>query len=354
MKDQSRSLSALKLAEITGSRLVGPDVWIHGVSGADSAGEGEVTMAVNSRALRQVLEGPAAAVVLPESLEASVKGQRTALISPNPRLAFASVLAHFAPPSDVPDGVSDKAVIAESVTMGEGVSIGPFAVVNGDVDIGRGTVVYPGVYIGSGVSIGEDCILYPNVSILSRCVIGNRVTIHASSVIGADGFGYVTDSDRHHKVPHIGIVVVEDDVEIGANSCVDRATVGETRVGCDSKLDNLVQVAHNASLGRGVIIAGLSGVGGSTILGDRVILAAMTGASDHCDIREGAVVLGQAAVQGRVKEGLQVSGVPARDHRLEMRSKLALRNLPETVEEVKDLRARLAEVEKLLKNLQRS
>jgi len=228
--------------------------------------------------------------------------------------------------------------------LGKDVAIGANCYVGCDAVIGDGSVLFPGAFIGEGVRLGCECRLYPNTVIYSRCVVGNRVIMHAGVVIGADGFGYTCRDQAFVKLPHAGIVEIGDDVEIGANTAIDRAKTGATVIGSGTKIDNLVHIAHNCKIGRNCVIVALVGIAGSVNIGDGVTLAGQVGVADHVSIEDGSVVAARAGVIGNVPRGSVVSGFPARDHRLEKRAQAARLHLPELMQRLKALEA---EVEKL-------
>jgi UDP-3-O-[3-hydroxymyristoyl] glucosamine N-acyltransferase len=213
------------------------------------------------------------------------------------------------------------------------------------VKLGAGTKILFGCYIGSGVTTGEDCLFYPNVTVRERCEIGARVIIHPGAVIGADGFGYIPDGDRHIKVPQVGRVVLEDDVEIGANTTVDRATTDVTRVCAGTKIDNLVQIAHNCIIGENSILAGQVGVSGSVKTGKNVVAAGQSGLVGHIEIGDRVIMGAQAGVTKSIPAGMTVSGYPAREHGLAKKIYAYTARLPELYDRVKELEQRLAELD---------
>ncbi|HYR55647.1 MAG TPA: UDP-3-O-(3-hydroxymyristoyl)glucosamine N-acyltransferase, partial [Myxococcaceae bacterium] len=232
--------------------------------------------------------------------------------------------------------IHPEATVMSGATVERGASIGPR------------TVLFPGVYIGEGAAIGEDCVLYPNVTVRERCLVGARVILHPSCVIGADGFGFAFDPSlpAHVKIPQVGIVRIEDDVEIGACSCIDRATFGETVVGRGTKIDNLVQIAHNVKIGQLAILCGQVGISGSTEVGSGAVLAGQVGVVGHIRIGERAKVGAQAGVARDVTEGATVSGYPAIDHRTWLKSSIAFEHLAELIKELHELRLRVKILEK--------
>ncbi|HEV8352828.1 MAG TPA: UDP-3-O-(3-hydroxymyristoyl)glucosamine N-acyltransferase [bacterium] len=324
-----------ELADIVGGRVVGDgDVEVTSVAEPDQVGPHTLVMARGPRELAAAERAGAPAVLISGDL---VPGRASALVVSNVRLAFARAIGGLHPAAPVAPGVHPTAVLGEGVALGSGVAIGPHAVVGDGTLIGDGVVISALCAIGAAVSIGAQTLVHPHVTIYDRCVIGARVILHSGVVIGADGFGYAEDGERRVKIPHVGRVVIEDDVEIGANSAVDRATLGETRIGAGSKIDNLVQVAHNVTIGRHVVIAGQAGISGSATLGDHAVLAGQAGVVDHVTIGAGAVLLARAAALSDVSPGTVVSGSPAFAHRDELKASAILRRLPELVERLRAL-----------------
>jgi UDP-3-O-[3-hydroxymyristoyl] glucosamine N-acyltransferase len=227
--------------------------------------------------------------------------------------------------------------------------VGPLAQIGTDSRIGRGTRIYGGAYLGAGVTVGEDCLVYPGVTILDGCCIGNRVIIHSGTVIGGDGFGFAQDEQgRHVKIPQVGIVQIDDDVEIGANCTIDRATFGRTWVQRGTKIDNLVMLAHNVEVGEHSILVSQVGVSGSTRLGKHVILAGQAGIVGHIEIGDGARVGAKSGVSHSIKAGEDMSGSPAMPHKEWLKAMVTLRRLPQMREELRNLTKKIAELEELL------
>jgi UDP-3-O-[3-hydroxymyristoyl] glucosamine N-acyltransferase len=212
--------------------------------------------------------------------------------------------------------------------------------------VGQRTRIAEGAFVGEGAEVGDDCLLHPNAVVRERCIIGSRCILHSGVVVGSDGFGYVWDGTAHRKIPQVGIVRIGDDVEIGANSAIDRATLGETRIGRGTKIDNLVQVGHNVVVGEDAILCGQAGIAGSARLEDRVTLAGQVGVNDHVTVGKGAVATGQAGVTGSVAAGAVVSGMPAAPHREFLRSAAIVARLPELARRLEELERRLARFEK--------
>lgn len=334
------------LAEACGGRMVDPaagDRIIRHVATMADAGDDGVTWVTNDVHARGLDQTSAGAII---GLAAHVGGSPRGIVVEDPESALVDILDQFSvPPSSPPLGVHPTAVVASEATLGEGVRVGAGAVVKSGARIGRDTILHDGVSIGAGVRVGAGCVLYPCCVVYDRCEIGDRVTIHACSVIGADGFNYILRDGRHRKVPQIGTVVVEDDVEIGANTCIDRAKVGVTRIGRGTKIDNLVQVAHNVKIGPLCMVVAQVGLAGSSELGTGVFLAGRAGASHGVEIGDGARVAATSVAFSKVAAGATVSGTPARDHRRELRSQARVRQLPELFEKIATLTKRVAELE---------
>ena len=329
-----------QLAQLARVELVGPgDVDIVGVTDLAHAHPHAMVMVLDPRQVPAADASPAGALLVGRDAPPTIK---PALRAVNVRAAFARLLGAFALPVRVASGTHPSAVVAPDATIGSEVSIGPFVVIEAGVAVGARTTILAGAVIGARARIGEDCLLHRNATIYPDCVLGDRVIVHSGAVIGSDGYGYAAENGVHLKIPHLGRVVIEDDVEIGANSAVDRATLGETRIGRGTKIDNLVQVAHNVFIGEGSLLVALSGVAGSATIGPGVILAGQAGIGDHVSVGAGARVLGQAGVTKDVAPGATVSGLPAHDHRTELRVQAAVRRLPELLTRLQALEASLS------------
>ena len=335
-----------EIAHLIGGDLVGDgDTLITGICGIKEAKPGDLTFIANSKYLHLLQTTKASAVITSPDVKAAPK---PIIQAENLSLAFAKLAATLLG-SEIqrhPEGISPKAVLGKGVRLGSGVSIQPFVVIEDDVAIGDRTVVYAHSYIGRRARIGNDCLIYPNVSIRERVEIGHRVIIHSGSVIGSDGFGFATVKGIHHKIPQIGTVVIEDDVEIGANVTIDRARFEKTLIGKGTKIDNLVQIAHNVVTGSNCIIVAQSGISGSTTLGNHVVLAGQSGIVGHITVGDHVMVGAQAGVSKSVPPNTAVWGYPAKPLPKAKRLNAALQRLPGLHKTVDSLRRRLEELEK--------
>lgn len=339
-----RSYKLGELAALVGGRLEGDaELLIHGVAGIREAQPGEITFVANPRYEAFVDGTRASAILAAPGLSAKIPLIRIE----NPYFAYFQVLNLFAGDAAAryPRGVHPQAVVEADATLGAGVSIGPFCHVSAGAAVGDGTTLVAGVSVGQGAQVGAGCLIYSHVTIREGCRIGDRVILQPGVVIGSDGFGYARNGAAYRKIPQIGIVVIEDDVEIGANSCVDRATTGETRIRRGTKIDNLVQVAHNVTIGEDAAIAAQVGISGSTEVGNGVIMGGQSGAVGHSSIGDGAVVGARAAITKAVPAGMTVSGYPAREHSIARRLNAHIAMLPEFFKRVKELERRIRERE---------
>lgn len=337
----------MKLRDIAGTieaRLEGDgDIDIRGVASLEDAGPGDLTFFTNPRYAPELRRTRASAVILDERADAAPCAM---LRTKHPYLAFARAVEVFADPWRPAPGVDDRAVVGSGVVLGDAVSIGPCAVIGDGVRIGARTIVHAHAVIGRHAEIGDDCVLHARVSIRERVSLGNRVVVQDGAVIGSDGFGFARRPDgTHHKIPQIGGVVIEDDVEIGANTAIDRPAVGETRIGAGTKIDNLVQIAHGVTLGRNVLLAAQVGIAGSTTLEDSVTLAGQVGVAGHLTIGKGAIATAQTGIPNSVEAGAFVSGYPAIPNREWLKASAVFRKLPGLRKLVADLQRRIDELE---------
>ena len=332
-----------ELAERLGCPLEGDgDIEIVRVAGVQDAKPGDLTFVANSKYESALAATHASAVLLREGpLIAPCAVLRTS----DPYLAFARAVAFFAPAWRPDPGVHAMAAVAVDARLGGGVSIGAFVAVGEGASIGENTVIFPNVTIGKGVQIGNDCVIHSNVSIRERVIVGNRVILQNGVVLGSDGYGFVRRSDgTHEKIPQVADVVIEDDVELGANTTVDRPAVGETRIRSGTKIDNLVQIAHGVSVGRNVLMAAQVGIAGSTDIEDEVVFGGQVGVGGHLTIGRGSVAVGQSGVTNSLPPGAMVAGYPAIDSHEWRRSSVIFKRLPELKRRIEELEARLAEL----------
>lgn len=336
------------LAERLGCRLEGDGALeVARVAALDDAGPGDVTFLANSKYAARLPATRATAVIANDSVTSA---PCAILRTPQPYLVWAHAVSLLSPVRRPAPGISPLASIDPSATLGADVHVGPFAVIGPEVRLGARVVVEPHVVVGAGAVIGDDTILRAHVSLREGVEVGARVILHDGVVIGADGFGFARRPDgTHQKIPQNGRVVIEDDVEIGAQSAVDRPAVGETRIGRGTKIDNLVQVAHGVHIGRNVLLAAQVGIAGSTILDDDVIMAGQSGSTGHVHLGRGARVGAKSAVTKDVPAGGHVAGIPAMDLG-DWREIVVLgRRLPDIRRDLADLEARLAAIEQRLK-----
>lgn len=334
-----------EIAELVGGVVVGdPETVITGLNGIEQAQVGDLTFLSNPRYARHLETTCASAILAPPELDAQDK---TLIRVKNPYAAFVQVLRAWAEPLKVtlPEGVHETAVLGSDVILGEHAAIGPHVYVGDGTRLGNGVVLHHGASIGAGCTIGDETVLYPNVVVRERVIIGARCILHAGAVIGSDGFGFAPLGGSWFKIPQVGTVVIGDDVEIGSNTAIDRATFGRTVVGRGTKIDNLVQVGHNVQIGEHCVISGMAGIAGSTIIGDHVTIAAQVGIADHLEIGEGVTLGARAAVGQSVKPGKVMSGHPLMEHQDELRMLAAMRRLPDMPRRLRDVERRIQSLE---------
>jgi UDP-3-O-[3-hydroxymyristoyl] glucosamine N-acyltransferase len=327
-----------EIASLLGARLENgsPETEITGVAGIDDAGPGQLTFVANPKYAAAAKTTKAAAVLLAEDAAAIPAAM---LRSSNPYLAFARALRLFHQPLQHTPGVHTTAVVHASARIGPNAHVGPYAVIEQNVEIGANAVLLAHVVIYPGVKIGDNFFAHAHSVVRENCRLGNNVVLQNGVVIGGDGFGFAKDDAGHwHKIPQPAPVVVEDDVEIQSNSCIDRASVGETHIGRGVKIDNLVQIGHGSSIGEDSLLASQVGIAGSTEIGNRVILTGQVGVVGHCKVGDGAIATPQSGVAGDIPSGAIVSGAPAVDHRLWLKYSALLSKLPEMA---KALRSRM-------------
>ena len=315
----------------------------------ETAGPDQITFADGVRYLPQVEQGKAGAVIVPPDFPA-LPG-RNLLRAEQPRLAFLLTLELFVPPR-TPTGLHPRAEVHDTAELGGDVSIGPCAVVGAGARVGAGTRIHGGAQIGARVVIGIDCEIGPNATLLDGVHLGDRCVIHAGATIGGEGFGFQWLGDHHHKIPQLGTVVLEDDVEVGCNSCIDRATLGETRIGRGTKIDNQVHVAHNNRVGRHVLLLAQVAIAGSSSIGDGAVLAGQVGVADHIEIGAGVQAGGATKVTCNIPAGVKVWGTPSRPIQRVLREQAALGRLPELLKQIKAQQRLLTELQARLDHLE--
>ncbi|MDD5085576.1 MAG: UDP-3-O-(3-hydroxymyristoyl)glucosamine N-acyltransferase [Candidatus Omnitrophica bacterium] len=340
-----------EIATIIGGIVQGDgSLSIESVASLDTPKEGAIAFVNDKKLLPEAEATKLACLIAPKDASSSKK---TLILVENPKLSWAKLLGVFHPARQFEPLMSDKACIAKSAKVSQGAHIAPFAYIGERSVIGKGSVILPFAFIDDDVVIGNETIIHPNVSIYERCRIGNGVIIHSGAVIGADGFGYVVTTKGQEKIPQVGNVIVEDDVEIGACATIDRATIGSTIVKKGTKIDNLVQVAHNVEIGEHSAISAHTGISGSSKIGNRVTLAGQVGVADHCEIGDGATVGAQAGLPTGKKIPPEATyfGSPARPYE-EMRKQFAAQlRIAETTEKVHQLEKKIKELEARLEEL---
>ncbi|HEY6065795.1 MAG TPA: UDP-3-O-(3-hydroxymyristoyl)glucosamine N-acyltransferase [Thermoanaerobaculia bacterium] len=333
-----------ELAAAVGGRVFGdPALSLSGVRALDDAGPEDLSWVAGERRAAGARKSRAGAVLAPTPEAAAGK---PAVVVESPALALALWLEMRSPARRPPAGIARGARVHRTARIGKGASIAAGATVGAGARIGDRTRIAEGAFVGEGAQVGADCVLHANAVVGDRCVVGSRCTLHPGVVIGSDGFGYVWDGRAHRKIPQVGIVRLGDDVEIGANSAIDRATLGETVVGRGTKIDNLVQIGHNVAVGEDVILCGQVGIAGSARVEDRATLAGQVGVNDHVTVGRGAIATGQAGVTGSVAPGEIVSGMPAAPHREFLRRAAWIARLSEMARRLEALEKRLAAIEK--------
>ena len=367
--NQTRNTTVGEIAQLLNAQWVGDAATpITGVAGLESAASGTISFIDSYTHNPEALAPHAAAIIAPEALREALEEARrrqrkcvenggarkretdrkshekSIVFAGNPRLAFAKVLEWMQPAALPEKGVHSSAVIESNAIIGKGVTIREGCYIGHAARIDDGAILYPHVTIGDGAQIGADSIIYPSVVIYRQVHIGKRVRIHSGSVIGSDGFGYVFDGERHQKVPQIGTVIIEDDVEIGANVCIDRATMGATRVGEGTKVDNLTQIAHNVQIGKNCVICGQVGLSGSVIIEDNVSMAGQVGLRDHVKIGKGAILGAKAGIMADIPPGEFVMGSPSLPQREYLRVHAASRKLPDMAKQLRRLEKQVEEL----------
>lgn len=322
------------IAELLGGELAGDgELLINGLSNIPLSRAGDLTFAVPPH-LDEAKICAASAVLIPLDTQDFPK---PAVKVQDPRASFAKLLELFTPKLEIPVGISPKAHLGKDVKISEGVTIMPFAVVDDGAEIQSGAVIYPHVYIGQRVSIGADTVVYSSATIREFCKVGKRCVIHSSAVIGSDGFGFTTKNGVHTKVPQVGNVIIEDDVEIGAHVGIDRAAMGSTIIGHGTKIDNLVHIAHNCKIGANCLIVAQTGISGSTIVGDNVTFGGQVGTVGHITIGSNSVYAARSGISKNMPEGFFGAGFPIQTHADWLKHQAALKKVPELLEKIRKL-----------------
>lgn len=338
-----------ELADFCGARIEGGDlsIAIHSAADITSANHGQVTQLTNSRYTRHIKNSAASACIIAEGFNVeNVPETMALLICADPEISFIKAVELLHPARSYNRKIAPQAVLEAGVALGNDLYIGPYAVISENACIDEGSEIHAGAYIGKNTKLGKNCRVYPYAVIYDDVVIGDNVIIHSGAIIGADGFGYKFRNNEHVKVPQVGNVVIEDNVEIGANTCIDRGALGSTSIGAGSKIDNLVQIGHNNKVGKNVIMCGLTGVSGSCNIEDYAILAGSSGIADHVTIGRGAVVMARSGVAGDIEAGTQVFGSPAKDKKTAYKEQIAISKLPELLKRVKMLEEKIQNLEK--------
>ena len=338
------ALTLKEIADIIGGNVLGDDqVLITGINSLDEASEGEISFFADPRFQDSLIKTKASALLVSKMTDIYEGPQ---VIVSNPMLSYAKVATLFSSPLPRFPGVSDKAFVHESSRIGKDVSIYPLVYVGEDTAIGDHVVLFPGVFVGDRVKIGSNTVIYPNVTIMHGCRIGSEVIVHAGTVIGSDGFGFVRDGSVNVKIPQMGIVQIDDRVEIGANNAVDRAALGKTWIKRGVKTDNLVQIAHNVVIGEDTVIVAQAAIGGSAFIGKGVIIGGQVAISDHVRIEDGAMIGSQSGVAKSLSRGDVVSGTPAMPHRLWLKTRGLITRLPDFAKRLRHLEKKMEELEK--------
>ncbi|MDY0211524.1 MAG: UDP-3-O-(3-hydroxymyristoyl)glucosamine N-acyltransferase [Desulfuromonadaceae bacterium] len=335
-----------ELARLIGAEIIGdPTLEIRTLAPLDKAQKGDITFLANRRYAKAAEASAASAIISTAPLN---RTDITYLICPNPYLAFAQVLTHLYVQTPEAKGISAHAVVADSANLGADVTIAAGAVIGERVSIGSGTIVYPNVVIYADVKIGSDCILHAGALVREGSILGERVILQPGAVIGSDGFGFAPDGGEYYKIPQVGHVILEDDVEIGANTCVDRATMGQTVIARGCKLDNLIQIGHNVRVGAHTVMAAQVGISGSSKIGNHCTFGGQSATAGHITTGDNLTVGARGALSGNTKGNQVVSGVPAFAHREWLKASMSFQQLPRMRRELTEMRRKLDQLEQLL------
>lgn len=339
-----KKIAAMIEGEVEGDE----DLDIKGVEGLENSQEGDICFLADEKFVEKAKESLASCIITKKSF--SLKN-KTVIYTENPALSFIKVIEYFNPAQKKKPSISKTAIIDTNASIGKDAYIGPYVIIESGVTICENVTIAPFTYIGQDVSIGNNTDIKTSVRILDNSVIGNRVIIHPGAVIGSDGYSYVNVKDKHHKIPQVGKVVIEDDCEIGANVTIDKASFGVTRIGKGTKIDNLVQIGHNVTIDENSLIIAQVGIAGSCHIGKNVTLAGQVGVADHLNIGDGAIVAAQGGVTKDIPPNSIFSGYPARDHFKARKIYAASVRLPELIKRVRKIERTLEEIEKRLKKI---
>ncbi len=345
--ERREKTSLAVLAELVGGCVSGdPSTLISGVAPLDVAGPEQVSFLSNPKFLSKLADSQAAAIIVHPSLQGSM--QTPLLLAENPYLAFAKILTFFEVPPFAGQGIQLGAHVHPDAIVGENVTIEPGCVICAGATIGSGTHLHPNVVVGVDAVIGDDCLLHANVTVREKSVLGNRVIIQPGAVLGGDGFGFAPNGQSYYKIPQIGHVVIEDDVEIGACSCIDRGTLGVTRIARGVKIDNLVQVAHNVQVGEDTLLVSQAGIAGSTVIGKHCVFGGQSAAAGHVKIGDNVTLAARGGIPNNVDGNQSLAGVPAMPHREWLKATMTMTHLPEMRRELKRLKKQVDELKRKL------
>ena len=342
--------TAEQIANVIGGRVEGnKDAKVHTFAKIEEGTEGAISFLSNPKYTHYLYNTKSSIVIVNEDVELEKDVDATLIRVPNAYESIAKLLQIYEASKPKKTGVASQAYIAPSAKLGNNCYVGPFAYVGEGAEIGDGCQIYPHAVVGDNVKIGSNCIFYPNTTIYQGCKIGNNVTIHAGSVIGADGFGFAPGANGYDKIPQIGIVVIEDNVEIGANTCVDRSTMGATVIHKGVKLDNLVQVAHNVEIGENTVMSAQVGIAGSTKVGSWCMFGGQVGLAGHITIGDKTFLGAQSGVPGSLKGGEELIGTPPMNPRQYFKSQAIFRRLPDMYKDLNDAKKKIEELNEKIK-----
>ncbi|MEN8231940.1 MAG: UDP-3-O-(3-hydroxymyristoyl)glucosamine N-acyltransferase [Thermodesulfobacteriota bacterium] len=342
-----KNTTLAELSQMVGGELHGdPDIAIHGLADLTSAVAGEIAFMVKEAHIDVLKNSHGSAFIVPHTLDYDGK---PLIKVENPYLAAAIIQNFFQSKPFKATGISPKAVVGKNCNIPEEISIGSFVSIGDRVKLGKRVTIHPGVVIGNDVVIGDDCLLYPNVTVYHSCTIGSRVIIHSGTIIGSDGFGFATDEHGNHvKWPHTGTVQIDDDVEIGSNVSIDRGTFTKTHIMQGAKMDNLIQIGHNVTIGENSLVVASCAIGGSASLGKNVVLGGQVAVKGHIHLDDGVMVAAKSGVHSNVPKGTIVSGIPAIPHKDWLKASIIFAKLPKLHAELRDMKKKIVEMHEKL------